>query len=158
MLPFTSELNDNSIFITTDADLLVFNKNPHIPNLEKGEKINWAMTAKSTGKVIGIIGYVNIEPAHFRAEVGYSLSRAWHRQGIMREALPCVLKYGFEHMNLHSVEAIIDADNIASGGLLLTTGFVQEAFFNEDFYYEGKFRNSIHYGMLRKNAEMLGIL
>ena len=126
--------------------------------IEKGEKINWAITAKSTGKVIGIIGYVNIEPAHFRAEVGYSLSRAWHRQGIMREALPCVLKYGFEHMNLHSVEAIIDADNIASGGLLLTTGFVQEAFFNEDFYYEGKFRNSIHYGMLRKNAEMLGIL
>jgi ribosomal-protein-alanine N-acetyltransferase len=126
--------------------------------IEKGEKINWAITAKSTGKVIGIIGYVNIKPEHFRAEVGYSLATAWHRQGIMREALPCVLKYGFEHMKLHSVEAIIDAHNKASGNLLLALGFVQEAFFKEDFYYNLQFRNSIHYGMLRSRAEALGIL
>jgi ribosomal-protein-alanine N-acetyltransferase len=126
--------------------------------IEKGEKINWAITAKSTGRVIGMIGYVNMKPEHFRAEVGYSLSKAWHRQGIMREALTCVLKYGFERMNLHSVEAITDADNIASGSLLLATGFVQEAFFKEDFYFNGQFRNSIHYGMLRRSAEALGIL
>uniref|UniRef100_A0A914DV07 Uncharacterized protein n=1 Tax=Acrobeloides nanus TaxID=290746 RepID=A0A914DV07_9BILA len=39
MLPFTSELNNQSTFITTDADLLVFSKNPHIPNLDKEETI-----------------------------------------------------------------------------------------------------------------------
>jgi ribosomal-protein-alanine N-acetyltransferase len=126
--------------------------------IEKDEKINWAITAKSTGKVIGMIGYVNMKPAHFRGEVGYSLSRDWHRKGIMREALARVLRYGFEHIDFHSVEAIIDAENIASGNLLLATGFVQEAFFNEDFYFNGQFRNSIHYGMLRRNAEALGIL
>lgn len=76
----------------------------------------------------------------------------------MREALGCVLKYGFEHTYLHSVEAITDADNIASGNLLLATGFVQEAFFKEDFYFNGQFRNSIHYGMLRSSAEVLSIL
>jgi ribosomal-protein-alanine N-acetyltransferase len=126
--------------------------------IEKGEKINWGISAKSTGKVMGMIGYVNMKPEHFRAEIGYSLSKAWHRQGIMGEALACVLKYGFEHMNLHSVEAITDADNIASGRLLLATGFVQEAFFKEDFYFNGQFRNSIHYGMLRSSAEVLRIL
>ena len=81
--------------------------------IETGEKINWGITEKTTGKVIGMIGYVDLKPEHFRAEVGYSLSRAWHRKGIMREALAAVLKYGFEKMKLHSVEAIIDADNIA---------------------------------------------
>lgn len=126
--------------------------------IEKGEKINWAITTKSTGKVIGMIGYVNMKPQHFRAEVGYSLSKAWHRQGIMHEALACVLKYGFEHLKLHSVEAIIDSDNIASGKLLLATGFVQEGFFKEDFYYNEQFSNSIHYGLLRSSAEGLGIL
>lgn len=126
--------------------------------IAKGEKINWAITEKLSGKVIGIIGYVNLKPDHFRAEVGYSLSKAWHRQGIMREALACVLKYGFEQMNLHSIEAITDADNIASGSLLLSIGFVQEAFFKEDFFYNGQFRNSIHYGMLRSTAEVLGLL
>ena len=125
--------------------------------IEKGERINWAITPKSTGKVIGLIGYVNIKPEHRRAEVGYSLSKAWHRKGIMREALACVLKYGFEHMDLHSVEAITDAKNIASGSLLLAAGFVQEAFFKEDFYYNGEFRDSIHYGMLGSRAKELGI-
>ncbi len=138
-----------------DAKALIQMQNDYI---EKGEKINWGITAKSTGKVIGTIGFVNISPEHFRAEVGYSLSTAWHRQGIMREALRCVLKYGFEHLNLHSVEAIIDSENIASGQLLLTTGFVQEAFFREDFFYNGQFSNSIHYGMLRSSAEASGIL
>jgi ribosomal-protein-alanine N-acetyltransferase len=107
--------------------------------------------------VIGMIGYVNMKPEHFRAEVGYSLSKAWRRQGIMREALACVLKYGFEQLDLHSVEAITDADNLASRNLLLAAGFVQEAFFTEDFYFNGRFRNSIHYGMLGRSAEELGI-
>ena len=123
--------------------------------IDKGEKINWGITTKSTGKVIGMIGFVNMKPQHFRAEVGYSLSRVWHRQGVMREALACVLKYGFEQLNLHSVEAITDAENIASGSLLLATGFVQEAFFKEDFYFNGEFRNSNHYGLLRSDAEVL---
>ena len=48
MLPFTSELNNQSIFITTDADLLVFSKNPHIPNLEKGEQIKFYSTYEGT--------------------------------------------------------------------------------------------------------------
>jgi ribosomal-protein-alanine N-acetyltransferase len=126
--------------------------------IEKGEKINWAITERSTGKVMGMIGYVNIKQEHYRAEVGYSLSKAWHRQGYMREALPCVLQYGFEQLNLHSVEAIIDADNVASANLLLATGFVQEAFFREDFYYKEQFRNSIHYGLLRSDAEAVGIV
>jgi ribosomal-protein-alanine N-acetyltransferase len=126
--------------------------------IEKGEKINWAISLKATGQVIGIIGYVNIKPEHSRAEVGYSLSRAFHRQGFMREALPAVLKYGFEQMALHSIEAITDAENVASAQLLLSAGFMQEGFFNEDFFYNGGFRNSIHYGMLRSKAQVLGIL
>ncbi len=61
-------------------------------------------------------------------------------------------------MNLHSIEAITDAENTASGSLLLSTGFEQEAFFKEDFYYNGQYRNSIHYGLLRSTAQAIGLL
>lgn len=118
--------------------------------VEKNERINWAIEWKETGKVIGMVGYVNLKPEHNRAEVGYSLTRAWHRKGIMREALQEVLRYGFETMQLHSVEAITDAENVASGRLLLDVGFRQEAHFIEDFHYNGQFRNSIHYGLLQR--------
>jgi ribosomal-protein-alanine N-acetyltransferase len=117
--------------------------------VQTNERINWAVEWKDGGKVIGMIGYVNIKPEHDRAEVGYSLSRAWHRQGIMREALKAVMRYGFEVMKLHSIEAIIDAENVASGQLLQQAGFRQEAHFIEDFFYNGVYRNSIHFGMLQ---------
>ncbi len=116
--------------------------------LVKNEKINWAMEWKETGKVLGTIGYVNIHPEHSRAEVGYSLNRAWHRQGIMREALEAVAEYGFKVLELHTIEAIIDAENLPSGKLLENFGFRQEAYFREDFYHNGVYRNSIHFGLL----------
>lgn len=117
---------------------------------EKTEGINWAVEWKETGKAIGMIGYVNIKPEHDRAEIGYSLIAAWHRKGIMREALKATMDYGFNEMKLHSIEAIIDIENVASGKLLEEAGFVQEAHFREDFFYKGKHRDSVHYGLLRR--------
>ena len=117
--------------------------------VEKNERINWAIEWKATGKVLGLIGYVNIKPEHYRAEIGYSLSRAWHRRGIMREALAAIVTYGFSDLKLHTIEAIIDAENTASGKLLEDAGFIQEAYFREDFFHNGRFRNSIHYGLLQ---------
>lgn len=120
--------------------------------IDKNEKINWAIEWKATGQLIGMIGFVNLKPDHCRAEVGYSLTKAYHRQGIMREALLRVLKHGFEEFNLHTIEAIIDAENDASGKLLESVGFRREAFFREDFLFNGHYRNSIHFGMLRSEA------
>jgi ribosomal-protein-alanine N-acetyltransferase len=117
--------------------------------IESNERINWAIEWKETGKVLGMIGYVNIKPEHYRAEIGYALVRAWHRKGIMREALTETIAYGFNIMQLHTIEAIIDAENIASGKLLEDAGFAQEAYFREDFFHGGKFRNSIHYGLMQ---------
>lgn len=117
--------------------------------LTKGERINWAMELKSTGKLIGMIGYVNIKEQHYRAEIGYALAAVHHRKGYMLEALKSVVQYGFQEMNLHSIEAIVDADNVASNALLLQAGFVKEAYFREDFYHNTSFRNSIHYGFLK---------
>jgi ribosomal-protein-alanine N-acetyltransferase len=125
--------------------------------LEKNEKINWGMESKETRQIIGMIGYVNMKPEHARAEVGYSLRRSCHRKGFMREALLRVMKFGFEQMKLHTLEAIIDAENEASGKLLLSAGFRQEAHFIEDFLFKGAYRNSIHFGMLAHEAIGKGI-
>ncbi len=124
-------------------------------NTEKGERINWAIEWKETGEVIGMIGYVATDPDHNRAEVGYSLTRSWHRKGITREALRAVLTYGFGDMGLHTVAAIIDAHNIASAKLLEQAGFRQEAHFIEDFLFNGEYRNSVHYGMLQSEFNNL---
>lgn len=116
--------------------------------LVKGERVNWGIVSKENNKMIGMIGFVNIKSEHFRAEVGYTLAAQYHRKGIMTEALNAVVRFGFECLKLHSIEAIVDADNLASNELLLNFGFKKEAFFREDFYHNTSFRNSVHYGLL----------
>ena len=120
---------------------------------ERNERINWAMELKDTGQVIGLLGYVNIKAEHHRAEVGYSTARAWQRRGYTREALAEVVRYGYEQMELHSIEAVVDAENTPSLRLLENIGFRQEAFFREDFLWKGVFRNSKHFGLLRSEWE-----
>lgn len=117
--------------------------------LDKGERVNWGIELKETKKIVGMIGFVNIKPEHFRAEVGYVLASQYHRKGIMFEALEAIVAYGFDKLNLHSVEAIVDADNEASNKLLLKFGFLKEAYFREDFYHNTSFRNSVHFGLLK---------
>lgn len=127
----------------------------HIANIdakiETQEGINWAITLKESPKLIGVIGHYRIRPEHFRAEVGYMLLPQFHGKGIIPEAIKKVVKYGFEKMELHSIEAIIDPDNIASEKVLQKNGFVKEAHLKENEFYEGRFLDTVIYSLLNKS-------
>lgn len=112
------------------------------------EKINWAITEKGADKVIGIIGYPNFRPESFRAEVGYVLNRDHHRKGIAYEALTAVLNYGFEQLKLHSIEAIIRPENIASIKLVEKAGFVKEGHFRDYVFHNSRFWDEAVYSLL----------
>ena len=118
--------------------------------IESNEGINWAITLKNDSKLIGIIGHYRLKPEHYRAEIGYMLLPEYHAKGIMTEAIKEVVKYGFEIMKLHSIEALIDPRNLASEKVLQKNGFVKEAHFIENEYYEGQFLDSVVYSLLNK--------
>jgi [ribosomal protein S5]-alanine N-acetyltransferase len=67
----------------------------------------------------------------------------------MKEAILAVLDFGFDTMFLHSIEAHINVDNAASAGVLAATGFIKEAHFKEDFFFDGTFRDTIIYSRLK---------
>lgn len=117
--------------------------------ISKNEGINWGIIEKSSRKLIGSIGIFNLVKANHRAEVGYVLNPRWQNQGIMNEALNVVLDYGFEKMKLHSIEAIIAPENIASAKLLEKNKFRKEAYFKENCYFEGKFLDSVVYSKVK---------
>jgi ribosomal-protein-alanine N-acetyltransferase len=118
--------------------------------IENNEGINWAITLKNEPKLIGLIGHYRIKPEHFRAEIGYMLLPEYHGKGIITEAIKETVKYGFEIMKLHSIEAVIDPENLASEKVLLKSGFIKEAHFKENEYYEGRFLDSVIYSILNK--------
>jgi len=117
-------------------------------NIEKQEYINWAIALKSNNKLIGTVGFYRVQKENCRAEVGYMLHTNFHKQGIMQELMPVVLEYGFKQIKLHSIEAVIDPRNKASENVLLKQGFVKEAHFKENFFFDGEFLDSVHYSLI----------
>ena len=114
--------------------------------------ITWGIALKETPEIlIGTIGFWRIIKEHYRAEIGYMLLPQFCRMGYMKEAINKTIAYGFTNMHLHSIEANINPFNIASEALLLSTGFVKEAHFREDFYFEGSFKDSAIYSLINKS-------
>lgn len=112
------------------------------------EGITWVITEKNDDRLIGTIGYWRLDKENHRAEIGYMLQADKHGKGLMPEALAAVLDYGFRGMKLHSVEANVNPHNEASIRLLERNGFVKEAHFKENYYYDGKFLDSVIYSLL----------
>ncbi len=98
--------------------------------------------------MIGTIGLWRIIKEHYRAEIGYMLLPEHWKKGFAKEAVLKVVEYGFDEMKLHSIEAHINPKNAASAGLLEITGFVREAYFKEDFFFNGAFEDTAIYSLL----------
>ncbi|WEK20677.1 MAG: GNAT family N-acetyltransferase [Candidatus Pedobacter colombiensis] len=119
-------------------------------NFSKGANLIWAITLKSNPELmIGNLGFWRTDLPNHRAELGYILQPDYWRKGLLTEALVKVIDFGFNQLKLHSICANINPGNEASRALLLKHGFVKEAYFRENYYFEGKFLDSEIYSLLK---------
>ncbi len=116
--------------------------------IQNNEAINWAIVHKESQQAIGYIGFWNFQPQHYRSEIGYVLHPDFWNQSIIPEAMKAALGYGFNEMDLHSVEANVNPENIGSIKVLEKLRFVREAYFRENYYYNGKFLDSAIYSLI----------
>jgi ribosomal-protein-alanine N-acetyltransferase len=135
--PLATSLEDISDFLQRIND-----------SINNNVGITWAIALKDDQKLIGTIGFWKIMKEHYRAEIGFLLNIGYQRKGIMQEALSTVINFGFETMKLHSIEANVNPANVASIKLLERKGFIREAYFKENFYFEGKFLDSAIYSLI----------
>lgn len=115
---------------------------------QRGAGITWAMSLADAPALIGTIGYYRLKLEHHRGEVGYMLSPVHWGKGLMSEAMNAVLAQGFKGFGFHSIEGRIDPRNTASRRVLERAGFVQEALFREDCYWQGEFLDSAVFSLL----------
>ncbi len=110
--------------------------------------ISWVIELRETKEMIGQIGFWRIDKDNHRGEVGYMLLPEYFGMGIGSEAIQAVLEHGFGNINFHSVEAKVNPANEASIRLLEKHGFIKEAYFRENYYYDGKFLDTAIYSLL----------
>lgn len=115
--------------------------------------IQWAIVEKATNQWVGYFGIWRLIEAHARGEIGYALQKTAWGKGYMTETLHQLIPYGFNTLNLHSMEANMNPNNSASKRLLVNFGFQQEAHFRENYYFNGVFYDSLIFSLLKSDLE-----
>lgn len=110
--------------------------------------INFAITLKETGELIGAIGYFNISKENHRAELGYILHTDYQGKGLMQEAVKAVIKFAFNDIKLHAIEAVINPENTASIQVVERNGFTRDAFFKDYIMHNDEYIDAYIYTLI----------
>jgi ribosomal-protein-alanine N-acetyltransferase len=80
--------------------------------------------------------------------IGYWVGARFARHGYMTEGLELTLKFAFERLRLHRLEAACLPHNAPSRGLLLKAGFREEGYAREYLCIDGKWQDHVLFGLL----------
>ncbi len=123
----------------------------NISNFDNKVGVNWVITLKESNETIGYMGIWRIDKPNNRGEIGYALKKDHWNQGIATEAAKTIINFAFRKMELHTIKANVNPDNIASHHLLTKLGFKKEAHFRQDYFFDGKYLDSAIYGLLNED-------
>jgi ribosomal-protein-alanine N-acetyltransferase len=117
-------------------------------------ELRWGIALKDDPAwVIGMCGYNYWIRKDERASIGYDLAQSHWGRGIMTEALRAIIRFGFDHMKLHRVEADVSADNPASMRVLEKLGFKFEGRLREQYWDWGDYHDLLLYALLQPEFE-----
>ena len=92
--------------------------------------------------IIGKIRISNIVYGVFRnAFIGYSMDEKEQGKGYMKEAVKLVIKYAFNELELHRIEATTMVDNLKSQNVLRSCGFKEVGISEKYLFINGEWKD-----------------
>ncbi|MFN8255362.1 MAG: GNAT family protein [Bacteroidales bacterium] len=143
MLKFTDKKPTLSI-----DEALLYLKECIDKNKEK-KHIYFGIFTKPDHGLLGIVSLYHIDFKHKFGSLGILLDKKKWRQGIMTEALTAFLKFCFDEVNFHRIEAQTFVNNIAAVKFFEKMKFKNEGRLRENFLISGKFEDSYLFSLLK---------
>jgi ribosomal-protein-alanine N-acetyltransferase len=137
---------DRPLAVTIEDAINLIEKRKEIELAQTG--LGWAICLQSNGEVIGDMGFYRVDVNNQKTEIGYILNPGYWRKGYASEAMDAVLKFGFEILNFNKIEADINPENKSSINLVTKMGFKMEAHLRQNLLFNGRFIDSLVFGLL----------
>lgn len=119
-------------------------------DLEKeGTGIWWAVCSADNNTFYGAGGLNSLSKEHKKAEIGFWLLTDFWGKGIMTEAIPLICNYGFDNLELHRIEGLVETENINCRKAMKKLDFIHEGTMNECEIKNGKFISLEIYAKLK---------
>ncbi len=110
----------------------------------------WAICSQENDQFLGAAGLNDIQIEHRKGEVGMWLLPRFWGQGILSQVMPLVLNYGFNKLNLHRIEGLVERDNVKCIKAIEKFGFQLEGEMRDYEIKDGEFINVRIYAKLRE--------
>ncbi|MEZ4887464.1 MAG: GNAT family N-acetyltransferase [Chitinophagales bacterium] len=105
-------------------------------------------------KIIGNVGISNIIRGVFwSCHLGYQIDKEERNQGLMTEALKEVIRYVFEELQLHRIEANIMPRNLPSIEVVKKLGFENEGYAKKYLKINDTWEDHYHFVLLNEAVE-----
>jgi len=99
----------------------------------------FAVTIDSTDTAIGIFQLRQLEPGFGTAEWGFALGSAYWGTGVFQAGAELLVKFAFETVGVHRLEARAAVLNGRGNGALRKMGAVQEGLLRKSFFKNGEY-------------------
>lgn len=110
----------------------------------------YVIADKETGKYLGQIDLMMIDPIARKAEMAIVLMKSAQKKGFASESIRLILSYAFHTMNLNRVWLKCAEKNEPAVRCYLKAGFKTEGVLRKDLYIDGEYQNAIIMGILKE--------
>jgi ribosomal-protein-alanine N-acetyltransferase len=108
----------------------------------------FAVTLQGFDTAIGIFQVRELEPGFGTAEWGFALGSPFWGTGIFLEGAELVLRFAFDTLNVHRLEARAAVRNGRGNGALQKVGAVQEGVLRKSFLRNGEYLDQVLYAIV----------
>jgi ribosomal-protein-alanine N-acetyltransferase len=112
--------------------------------------VTWGITRRADNTIIGTCGFYEWHHENRRVDIGYHIVPPEWGKGYATEASHAVIRWCFENLNVHRIQADCTAGNDASERVMVKCGFKLEGIWRESCWEHGRFVDIKQYGLLRR--------
>ncbi|MDI6787718.1 MAG: UDP-4-amino-4,6-dideoxy-N-acetyl-beta-L-altrosamine N-acetyltransferase [Planctomycetota bacterium] len=118
----------------------------------KNESEKYFIIETTAGKAIGTVGLTHIDWRNRKCEWGrFLIGEKKHQgKGYGKEAVALILKYVFEHLNMHKLYCDLFASNQKVISLYKSSGFEIEGTLRKHVFKNGDYQDVVMMGMLKE--------
>lgn len=108
----------------------------------------FAVTVEGSDTAIGIFQLRELEPGFATAEWGFAIGSAFWGTGVFADGAELLVRFAFESVGVHRLEARAAVKNGRGNGALRKIGAVQEGVLRRSFLKNGEYHDQVLWSIL----------
>lgn len=168
LVPFTKEYLEKYHSWRNDMDIMQFDQPGFLYPISYDEAASWhekinsynnshsfIIKDKKSDEAIGICAFMNMDYKNRNVELSIVLGeKKFWGKGYGKQVMDLMIKLGFEEFNMHKLILRVMSFNDRAIRLYEKLGFEKEGTLKETIYRNGKYFDTIYFGLLKNNERL----